>query len=71
MTDKLGQTYAQNPNDLTYTKKLGIDLIINNKEFNFDLQITAKLKSKISSLKSKSISTISGAFVGEKKEGLQ
>lgn len=71
MTDKLGQTYAQNPNDLTYTKKLGIDLIINNKEFNFDLQITAKLKSKISSLKSKSISTISGAFVGEKKEVLQ
>ena len=70
MTDKLGKTYSQNTNDITYIKKIGVDLIVNNKEFNFDIQVTAKLKSKISSFKSKSISTISGAFTSEKKEGL-
>lgn len=71
MTDKLGKTYSSDKHDISFVKKLGVDMFINNKEFSFDIQVTAKLKSKISSLSATSITTISGAYKSEKKETIE
>ena len=36
--------------DLTYSKKIGFDILLKNSVFKFDLQISAKLQSKINSI---------------------
>lgn len=57
-----------NQSDLTYWKKIGIDMLINNSVFKFDIKVSAKLKSKITTIDTKSINSIVGQYNGESKE---
>ncbi len=72
MTDALGnidgksQVYTQN-NDLTYIKKIGFDILLNNSIFKFDLQVSAKLQSKVNSIDMTSVRT---NYNNESKENL-
>ena len=73
MTDALGKRYndnnvVDNTTDITYVKKLGFDLMINNQVFKFDLQVSSKLQSRISSTDMTSVRTL---YRGEDKENLR
>lgn len=74
MVDRLGNINGELNFDintgLEYNKKLGIDLLINNSLFKFDVNVTAKYKSKISTIDTKNVSSISGAYNNENKENL-
>lgn len=74
MTDRLGYYDGNTENtindDIKYSKKLGIDILINNEEFKFDINCYSKLKSKVQSVSSVNVSTIAGAFNNEDKEQL-
>ena len=74
MTDRLGYYDGITENtindDIKYSKKLGVDILINNEVFRFDINCYAKLKSKVQSVSSVNVSTIAGAFNGEDKEQL-
>lgn len=74
MTDRLGYYDGNIENtineDIKYSKKLGIDILINNEVFKFDISCYAKLKSKVQSVSSVNVSTIAGAFNNENKEQL-
>ncbi len=54
-------------NIITFTKKIGIDMLLKNSVFRFDLQVTAKLNSKINSIDMASVRT---NFNNESKENL-
>lgn len=66
MIDRLGNVdgdYQKSINDnIIYTKKLGVDMLINNHKFSFDISATAKLKTKISQLDKQNLNSIIGAF---------
>ena len=68
-TDANGTIYGRtNENDdLTYTKKIGIDMLLKNSLFRFDLQVSAKLNSKVNSI---NITSIKSNFNNESKETL-
>lgn len=51
--------------DLSYNKKIGIDFLINNEPFKFDINVSAKLKSVVSATSALNISSISGSYLGE------
>lgn len=73
MTDALGKRYdsennVDTVNDITYTKKIGFDMLINNSVFKFDLQVSSKLQSRISSTDMTSVRTL---YRGEGKEQLR
>lgn len=74
MIDRLGRING-NP-DLTindvieYNKKIGIDLLINNEQFRFDISVTSKLKSTVVPIDSLNVSSIVGAFGNEQTETL-
>lgn len=74
MTDRLGYYDGNTENtindDIKYSKKLGIDILINNEVFKFDISCYSKLKSKVQSVSSVNVSTIAGAFNNEDKEQL-
>lgn len=75
MSDRLGKVYPMYENDplglnLEYKKKLGVSLHLNNTEFRFDIQVSAKFKSKISVLDNKNVATISGIYTRESKKTL-
>lgn len=66
MTDRLGFVDG-NPNnttnsDITYSKKIGVDLILDNQTFKFDINVKCGLKSKIVPLDTTKVSTVIGAF---------
>ncbi len=46
---------------LSYSKKIGIDMMINNELFKFDINVSCKLKSKITTASSINISSVIGA----------
>lgn len=54
--------------DINYQKKIGIDMLINNAQFKFDISVTAKLKSKIAPVDSQNVSSVIGAFKEENKK---
>lgn len=54
--------------DIAYQKKIGIDMLINNAQFKFDISVTAKLKSKIAPVDSQNVSSVIGAFKEENKQ---
>lgn len=54
--------------DLLYSKKMGVDILINNEIFRFDINVSAKLKSKIAPVESKNVSSIISAYKDENKE---
>lgn len=72
MMDRLGRVNGLNDttiNDsITYSKKLGVDLLINNEIFKFDINVTAKLKSKVQPIESLNVSSIVSSFTNESKE---
>lgn len=53
---------------LQYSKKIGIDMLINNNTFRFDINVSAKLKSKIAPIDSQNVSSIITAYRDENKE---
>lgn len=48
--------------DLTYSKKIGIDLLINNELFKFDIEVSSKLKSTVTPIKSLNVSSVTSSF---------
>lgn len=58
-------------NDITYMKKIGVDLMLNNNTFKFDIEATSKLRSKVTPIESLSVNSVVGKFTGESKEKLQ
>ena len=48
--------------DLEYTKKIGIDMLINNNTFKFDIQVTSKLRAKITPLDTLNLTSVMGSF---------
>lgn len=74
MVDRLGHINGEINydivNGLTYSKKLGVDILINNNIFKFDIKVTAKYKSKITSIDTKNVSSIIGNYNNEEKENL-
>lgn len=51
-----------------YTKKLGVDLLINNSVFRFDLVMNACLYSKVNVEDTKTLSAVVSKYTGEAKE---
>lgn len=74
MTDRLGNIDGLSTFDSTqsleYSKKIGVDLLINNALFSFDIQVGAKLRSSIASIDSTSVSSIVSLFANEQKSSL-
>lgn len=74
MVDRLGHINGEINydivNGLTYSKKLGVDILINNNTFKFDIKVTAKYKSKITSIDTKNVSSVIGNYNNEEKENL-
>lgn len=74
MMDRLGKINGSNEltiNDvITYSKKLGIDLFINNEQFRFDINVTAKLKSTVIPIESLNVSSVVGSFGNQTTENL-
>lgn len=74
MTDRLGKVNGINGTTITdeirYTKKMGIDMLLNNQRFSFDIECFANLKSKVASLENLNISSVVGEFRNEEPETL-
>lgn len=73
-TDALGningsisQNNGNKNQDLTYTKKIGFDILLKNSVFKFDLQVSAKLQSKINSI---DMVSVKSNYNNESKENL-
>lgn len=68
MYDESGNNIAEsNKDDLTYIKKIGFDLMLNNSVFKFDLQVSAKYQSKFNSI---DMLSVKSNFNNESKENL-
>lgn len=74
MTDRLGNidgTFGYDANNgLTYSKKIGIDMLLNNDTFKFDINVTSKLKSKVASIETKNVSSVLSSYNNEDKSTL-
>lgn len=75
MIDRLGNINGEANfdvnNSLEYSKKIGIDMIINNELFKFDINVTAKLKSKITPIDNINLNSIISAFGNEDQEEIE
>ena len=56
--------------DLSYSKKIGVDMLIGSSVFRFDINVTSKLKSKIAPVDSQNVSSVVSAFKDENKESI-
>jgi hypothetical protein len=69
MIDRIGKINGKNNttiNDsITYSKKIGIDLLINNEAFKFDINVSAKLKSVVTPIESLNVSSVVAGFTNE------
>ena len=75
MTDRLGRINGEASNlslndSLSYTKTIGVDMLLNNNLFKFDLKVTANYRSKVSSIKTKNITGLLSNFTNEGKAEL-
>jgi hypothetical protein len=74
MVDRLGNINGQldtDPNTiLEYNKKLGIDILVNNEIFRFDIMVNSRLKSKVVTFDQMTVQSISNKFKNEQKENL-
>lgn len=65
MIDRIGKVNGKNDNTINdtiiYQKKLGIDLLLNNSPFKFDLLVTSQLKSSVPNIDSLNVNSILGA----------
>lgn len=74
MIDKFGnvdgiQTTSPN-NTLEYSKKIGIDILINNEIFKFDINCYSRLKAKINGIDNKSVQSLLASFNNENQSNL-
>lgn len=69
MTDRLGLINGRRDltinTELTYSKKIGVDMMINNSTFKFDITVSSKLKSKVTPIDSLNVKSVLGAFANE------
>jgi hypothetical protein len=69
MIDRLGNVNGElnfdTTNSLVYSKKIGIDMLINNELFKFDINVTSKLRSKVVSIESMNINSVLGSYNDE------
>lgn len=74
MTDRFGNIgFNDNTVDtstLLYSKKIGIEMFLNNQLFNFDINVSAKYEAKIKTADSVNISSITAKFNNEQQNGL-
>lgn len=73
MTDALGNVdgFSNDKNaTLVYGKKMGIDILVNNSVFRFDISVTAKLKSKVAPIDGKNVNSIVASYKGENKKSI-
>jgi len=74
MTDRFGNINGIQNFDyidtLEYDKKIGIDILLNNETFKFDILVKAKFKSKVSVLNSVNVTSITSSFANESPETL-
>lgn len=75
MIDRLGNINGEANfdvnNSLEYSKKIGIDMIINNELFKFDINVTSKLKSKITPIDNINLNSIISSFGNEDQEEIE
>lgn len=66
MMDKLGNINGDGRNKLNhnfgYTKKIGIDLLINNQTFRFDLSASVNFKGSVTPIEKLNVSSVAGNF---------
>lgn len=74
MIDRLGNIdglpTANSNNTLEYSKKLGIDILINNDVFKFDINVYARLKAKINGIDAKNVNSLLASFTDENQSNL-
>lgn len=74
MMDRIGKVNGENDttiNDaISYSKKIGIDLMINNELFKFDINVSSNLKSTVTPLENLNITSVVGNFGNEPEENL-
>ena len=74
MMDRIGKVNGENDttiNDaISYSKKIGIDLMINNELFKFDINVSSNLKSTVTPLENLNITSVVGNFDNESQENL-
>lgn len=72
MTDRLGRVNGRTDttinDELIYTKKLGIDLLLNNNLFKFDILVSSRLKSTLTSMDSVNVSSVASLYNNESDE---
>lgn len=75
MMDRFGRVNGSTDltiNDkITYNKKIGIDILINNETFRFDINVTSKLRSTIIPIESLNVSSVVGQFGNEEQENIE
>lgn len=66
MIDRLGKINGLKQFDLTnqleYSKKLGIDMLLNNQKFRFDVNVRARLRSRISAQDTANLGTVINSY---------
>ena len=66
MMDRLGNVNGDIDttinDELIYSKKIGVDIMINSEIFNFDINVTSKLKAKITPLETLNVSSVLGGY---------
>lgn len=73
MKDRLGNVggiATENIQDLEYSKKLGVDMIINNSLFKFDINVISKLRNITTTINTNDLTSVIGSYKGESKENL-
>lgn len=74
MIDRIGKVNGINNttinDDLEYSKKIGIDLLINNEIFKFDINVSAKLKSSVAPIKSLNVNSVVAGFSNSPQENI-
>lgn len=74
MVDRLGNVDGVVNNeslDFEYMKKIGIDILINNELFKFDIEVSSKLRSKVSPIENINVNSIMGKYNSENKDTLK
>jgi len=75
MVDRLGNidgtlNFDINNTPLIYSKKIGVDILLNNSLFKFDVNVTINLKAKLTPISSLNIGSITSAFTNQLPETL-
>lgn len=69
MIDRIGKVNGKTgipiTESITYSKKIGIDLMINNLNFKFDINVSAKLKSIVTPIESLNVNSVVASFNNE------